>query len=86
MPERSVSDDPIVSHIAEKVLLMVPQPYTNHKGSMVEFARWVSLFYIALGDRNAAGDPLDRGQNREELLGKILRIDVDQGDPPYHSS
>ncbi|MBM4134915.1 MAG: PQQ-dependent sugar dehydrogenase [Nitrospira sp.] len=78
--EYRASDDPNVSRRAEKTLLVVPQPYPNHKGGMLEFGPDV-LLYIALGDGGAGGDPQNRGQNRGELLGKILRIDVDRGSP-----
>jgi glucose/arabinose dehydrogenase len=37
--------------------------------------------YVGLGDGGSAGDPGNRAQNPDELLGKILRIDVDHGDP-----
>ena len=78
--EYRVSNDPNVSRRAEKTLLVVPQPYPNHKGGMMEFGP-DGLLYIALGDGGAGGDPENRGQNRGELLGKILRIDVDRGSP-----
>ncbi len=43
--------------------------------------------YIGMGDGGSANDPENRAQNRQELLGKILRIDVDDVDPgkPYAS-
>jgi len=78
--EFRVSENPNVSLIDEKVLLVVPQPYPNHKGGMVEFGP-DGLLYIALGDGGSGGDPENRGQNRHELLGKILRIDADRGAP-----
>jgi glucose/arabinose dehydrogenase len=37
--------------------------------------------YIGLGDGGSGGDPLGNGQNPNTLLGKLLRIDVNQGDP-----
>ena len=36
--------------------------------------------YIATGDGGSGGDPQGNGQNRETLLGKILRMDVDSKD------
>jgi len=37
--------------------------------------------YIATGDGGSAGDPLNKGQDLSSVLGKILRIDVNQGSP-----
>ncbi len=65
----------------ESILLIIPQPYGNHNGGMMAFGPDHYL-YIGMGDGGAGGDPEDRAQNTEELLGKMLRIDVD-GDPPY---
>lgn len=78
--EFRVSADPDRSAPAEKILLTVAQPYPNHKGGMLEFGPDGSL-YIGLGDGGSGGDPENRAQNRNELLGKILRVDVDHGDP-----
>lgn len=65
---------------SSKVLLTVPQPYGNHNGGQIEFGP-DGYLYIALGDGGSAGDPENNGQNLESLLGKILRLDVDNGDP-----
>src|SRR5574337_636880 len=64
----------------ERILLIVPQPYPNHNGGMVAFGP-DGYLYVGLGDSGSKGDPDNRAQNREDLLGKILRIDVDRGDP-----
>ena len=80
LAEYQVSENPNLSQTEEKVLMVVPQPYDNHNGGMVEFGP-DGFLYIARGDGGSAGDPGNRSQNREELLGKILRIDVDRGNP-----
>lgn len=61
---------------SEKVVLKVKQPYANHNGGDLAFGPDGQL-YIGLGDGGSGGDPEDRGQNKNELLGKILRINVD---------
>jgi glucose/arabinose dehydrogenase len=80
LAEYHVSDNRNLAGQDEKLLMVVPQPYANHNGGMVAFGP-DGFLYIARGDGGAGGDPGNRGQNREELLGKILRIDVDQGTP-----
>ena len=65
----------------ESVLLIIPQPYGNHNGGMIAFGPDHYL-YIGMGDGGSGGDPENYAQNPNELLGKFLRIDVDQP-PPY---
>jgi glucose/arabinose dehydrogenase len=78
--EYRVSPDPNRSRRRERVLLSVPQPFSNHNGGMIAFGP-DGLLYIGLGDGGSGGDPGNRAQDRDELLGKILRIDV--GGRPY---
>ncbi len=61
---------------SELQLLDFSQPFPNHNGGAMNFGP-DGYLYIASGDGGNVGDPGDRAQNTEILLGKILRIDVD---------
>jgi glucose/arabinose dehydrogenase len=60
--------------------LALPQPFANHNGGMIAFGPEGAL-YVGRGDGGSRGDPDNRGQNPHDLLGKILRLDVDGGEP-----
>ena len=59
---------------SERVVLEVPQPYSNHNGGAIHFAA-DGYLYVALGDGGSSGDPKGNGQDPGTLLGSILRID-----------
>ena len=63
-----------------KIVLKVADPYPNHNGGMLAFGR-DGYLYIAMGDGGSQGDPQNRAQDLSQLLGKILRIDIDHGSP-----
>lgn len=67
---------------SEQILLTVAQPFSNHNGGHLTFGP-DGMLYIGLGDGGAGGDPDERAQNPNELLGKMLRIDVESGATPY---
>lgn len=62
---------------SEEVLLELEQPYKNHNGGAIEFGP-DGLLYVAFGDGGLRNDPKAAGQNRKQLLGSILRIDVNK--------
>lgn len=61
---------------SELILLSMPQPFSNHNGGCVQFGP-DGFLYIGMGDGGSAGDPGNRSQNINEIMGKMLRIDVD---------
>jgi len=54
-------------------ILVVQQPFSNHKGGEV-LTGPDGMLYIGLGDGGSEGDPEHNGQNLDTLLSKILRI------------
>lgn len=71
-----VSSNPdLADPASEQFILSVDQPYSNHNGGMVAFGPDGKL-YIGMGDGGSGGDPQGNGQNRNVLLGKILRLEV----------
>jgi len=57
-------------------ILSIPDFAGNHNGGMLEFGR-DGFLYIGTGDGGGGGDPQRTAQNKDALLGKLLRIDVD---------
>lgn len=78
----SVSANPDVANAASTfTLLTINQPYANHNGGQLLFSPLNGYLYIGMGDGGSGGDPGNRAQNINDLLGKMLRIDVDGGSP-----
>lgn len=72
----SKTDPAVADPLSEEILLEVEQPYENHNGGQISFGP-DGYLYISLGDGGSGGDPLNAGQDLNNLLGKLLRIDVD---------
>ena len=74
------ADRQSVDPASAKPILFVKQPFPNHNGGMLAFGP-DGMLYIGMGDGGAGGDPFGNAQNPRSLLGKLLRLDVDHGDP-----
>ena len=75
------ADDPNVADPqSATILFQFADPYVNHNGGTIKFGP-DGYLYIAIGDGGLAGDPWDNAQDLSSPFGKILRIDIDSGDP-----
>ena len=55
-------------------VIEIPHPVnSNHNGGQLQFLG--NLLYFGTGDGGSGGDPPNNAQNRDVLLGKLLRID-----------
>ena len=72
-----VSANPNVADAASATpIITVPQPAaSNHKAGWLGFGP-DGYLYAALGDGGGVGDPFHNGQNINDLLGNVLRLDV----------
>jgi glucose/arabinose dehydrogenase len=68
---------------SRQVILTESQPFSNHNGGKIAFGP-DGYLYISLGDGGSAGDPGNRAQNRNTILGKLLRIDVNTVQSPLN--
>jgi glucose/arabinose dehydrogenase len=73
----TVSADPDVADPASELqMLSFTQPFSNHNGGHLAFGP-DGMLYISSGDGGSGGDPQNNSQTLSNLLGKILRLDVD---------
>lgn len=71
----SSTDSNIADASSEKILMNISKPFTNHNGGSMHFAPDGNL-WISTGDGGSGGDPNNNAQNKNSLLGKMLRINV----------
>ncbi|EMP30993.1 HHIP-like protein 1 [Chelonia mydas] len=78
----SPDDMNTLDHSSERIILEVEEPASNHNGGELLFGD-DGYLYIFTGDGGMAGDPFGtfgNAQNKSTLLGKVLRINVDNND------
>lgn len=74
----SAADPNVADPASASPVLLFDQPFENHNGGDLHFGS-DGMLYIASGD---GGGPWQNGQNQGNLLGKILRVNVDADDFP----
>jgi hypothetical protein len=81
LSEFHVSGDPDLAGATENILLTIEHSEnTNHNGGTLAFGP-DGYLYWSTGDGGGGGDPGENAQDLTELLGKILRLDVDSASP-----
>ncbi len=63
-------------------IIRVNQPFDNHNGGQIAFSPVDDFLYFGLGDGGSGGDPINAGQDTTDVLGSMLRLNVD-GAAPY---
>jgi glucose/arabinose dehydrogenase len=76
----SQTDSMIGDPDSEQIVIEIDRPFSNHNAGQIVFGPADGYLYITTGDGGGGGDPLNNGQNRETLLGSILRVDIDTTD------
>lgn len=74
------ADEPNVANPrSAEIILQIQQPYRNHNGGHLAFGP-DGYLYIGMGDGGSRGDPQGHGQNPATLLGKLLRLNVNDSE------
>ena len=77
----SAADSNLANANSATNILTISQPFSNHNGGCLNFGS-DGYLYIGMGDGGSGNDPQNFAQNLTSLLGKMLRIDVDNPQAP----
>lgn len=87
---RAINNNSVGDTNSERILMTIPQPFSNHNGGMIGFREdrpGEYNLYVGMGDGGSGNDPGNRAQNINDLHGKFLRITPDvsgvDANPPY---
>ncbi|MCB0155313.1 MAG: PQQ-dependent sugar dehydrogenase [Anaerolineae bacterium] len=82
----ALSSTNVANPASEQIILTIPHPgQQNHNGGQLNFGPNDGYLYVSTGDGGGGGDPDENGQDLSTLLGKILRLDVETGNPPTYT-
>lgn len=76
----SAANPNVADPASEKIIISIPKPFENHNGGSIHFAP-DGMLWISTGDGGSGGDPNNNSQNKNSLLGKILRLDINSSTP-----
>jgi len=83
----SAANPDVADPNSQQIVLPMNQPFSNHNAGWLAFGPRDGYLYIATGDGGSGGDPGNRGQTiTNQLLGKMLRVDVNGDDFPGSAS
>ncbi|WBV52776.1 PQQ-dependent sugar dehydrogenase [Chryseobacterium gambrini] len=77
---RSSANPDVADPATEKIVLNLPKPFDNHNGGSIHFAP-DGYLWVVTGDGGSGGDPNNNAQNKNSLLGKLLRLDINSTGP-----
>ncbi|MBP9197202.1 MAG: PQQ-dependent sugar dehydrogenase [Saprospiraceae bacterium] len=80
--KRNEANPNLADNTSEKIILLVNQPFNNHNAGDLNFGA-DGYLYVGMGDGGSGGDPGNRSQNPKEMLGKMLRIDINTENEKY---
>ena len=84
--QTQVSNPNVADKSTGVVLLTIPHPsFSNHNGGKLNFGP-DGMLYFGTGDGGSGGDPNNNAQNGNSLLGKMIRLNVNNfTTPPYYT-
>ncbi len=81
---RNAANPDLADAGSEQIVITIAQPFANHNGGQLAFGQ-DGFLYIGMGDGGSGGDPGNRAQNPNDLLGKLLRLNVEGGTPATYT-